>query len=70
MVSSVRASRAFLAWAVRYPAGEAGIRQFPDIGTGIATASNTHQVAQSVTPEYRVLYVVTTRFCSPTPVRC
>jgi hypothetical protein len=42
MVSSVRASRAFRAWAVRYPAGKVGIRQFPDIGTGIPTASNTH----------------------------
>lgn len=58
-VSSVRANRAFRARAVRYPVGKAGTRQFPDIGTGIATASNTHQVAQSVTPECRVVYVVT-----------
>jgi hypothetical protein len=62
-VSSAWASRAFLPWAVRYPVGKAGIRQFPDIRTGIPTASNTHQVAQSVTPECRVVYVVTTRFC-------
>ncbi|MGA8110308.1 MAG: SAM-dependent methyltransferase, partial [Acidobacteriaceae bacterium] len=41
---------------------QAGIRQFPDIGTGIPTASNTDQVAQSVTPECGVVYVVTTRF--------
>ncbi|HEU0213826.1 MAG TPA: SAM-dependent methyltransferase [Jiangellaceae bacterium] len=52
-----RANRAFLARAVRYLAGEAGIRQFLDIGTGIPTAGNTHEVAQEVAPESRVLYV-------------
>ncbi len=52
----VRANRRFLGRAVRYMA-EAGIRQFLDIGTGIPTASNTHQVAQSVAPECRVVYV-------------
>jgi hypothetical protein len=41
---------------VRYLAGEAGIRQFLDIGTGIPTANNTHEVAQSVAPECRVVY--------------
>ncbi len=40
-----RADRAFLGRAVRYLAGEAGIRQFLDIGTGLPTANNTHQVA-------------------------
>jgi hypothetical protein len=42
---------------VRFLAGEAGIRQFLDIGTGIPTANHTHQVAQSVAPESRVVYV-------------
>jgi hypothetical protein len=57
LVSSVRANRAFLTRAVRYLAEEAGIRQFLDIGTGIPTASNTHEVAQSIAPECRVVYV-------------
>jgi O-methyltransferase involved in polyketide biosynthesis len=52
-----RANRAFLDRAVRYLAGEAGIRQFLDIGTGIPTAPNVHQVAQAVDPSTRVLYV-------------
>jgi hypothetical protein len=52
-----RANRAFLGRAVRYLAAEAGIRQFLDIGTGIPTAGNTHQVAQAVAPESRVVYV-------------
>ena len=51
------ASRAFLRRAVRYLAGPAGIRQFLDIGTGLPTAGNTHEVAQSVAPESRVVYV-------------
>ncbi len=51
------ASRAFLRRAVRYLAGQAGIRQFLDIGTGLPTAGNTHEVAQSVAPECRVVYV-------------
>ncbi len=54
---SVRANRAFLARAVTYLVGEAGIRQFLDIGTGIPSANNTHEVAQSVAPECRVVYV-------------
>ena len=53
----VQANRAFLARAVRYLAGEAGIRQFLDIGTGIPAANNTHEVAQSVAPDSRVVYV-------------
>jgi hypothetical protein len=57
LVFSVRANRAFLGRAVRYLAAEAGIRQFLDIGTGIPTANNTHQVAQSVAPPARVVYV-------------
>jgi S-adenosyl methyltransferase len=54
---SARANRAFLGRAVRYLAGEAGIRQFLDIGTGIPTAGNTHEVAQAIAPESRVVYV-------------
>jgi len=57
LVYSVRANRAFLARAVRYLAGQAGIRQFLDIGTGIPTANNTHEVAQRVAPESRIVYV-------------
>ncbi|HYY81385.1 MAG TPA: SAM-dependent methyltransferase [Actinomycetes bacterium] len=52
-----RENRAFLRRAVRYLAGEAGIRQFLDIGTGIPTAPNVHQVAQAVAPEARIVYV-------------
>jgi S-adenosyl methyltransferase len=52
-----RANRAFLARAVRYLAAEAGVRQFLDIGPGIPTAGNTHEVAQEVAPDARVLYV-------------
>jgi SAM-dependent methyltransferase len=54
---SARSNRAFLARAVRFLAGEAGIRQFLDVGTGIPSANNTHEVAQSVAPESRVVYV-------------
>ena len=57
ILRDVRAQRAFLANAVRYLAGEAGIRQFLDIGTGIPTANNTHEVAQWVEPGCRVVYV-------------
>jgi SAM-dependent methyltransferase len=53
----MRANRAFLGRAVRYLAGEAGMRQFLDIGTGIPAAGNTHEVAQAVAPEARVVYV-------------
>jgi S-adenosyl methyltransferase len=57
LVYSVRANRAFLARAVRYLVTEAGIRQFLDIGTGIPTANNTHEVAQAAAPDSRVVYV-------------
>ena len=57
VVSSVRANRAFLARVVHYLAGEAGIRQFLDIGTGIPSANNTHEVAQATAPGCRVVYV-------------
>ncbi|WP_322754263.1 SAM-dependent methyltransferase [Frankia sp. Cas3] len=52
-----RASRGFLSRAVAYLAGEAGIRQFLDIGTGLPTADNTHEVAQRVAPDSRIVYV-------------
>ena len=53
----VRANRAFLVRAVRYLAAEAGIRQFLDIGTGIPSANNTHEVALAVAPGSRIVYV-------------
>ena len=53
----IQANRRFLARAVRYLAEDAGIRQFLDIGTGIPSANNTHQVAQEVTPGARIVYV-------------
>ncbi len=53
----VRANRAFLARVVRYLAAEAGIRQFLDIGTGIPSGNNTHEVAQETAPESRIVYV-------------
>ncbi|MEU8102316.1 SAM-dependent methyltransferase [Nonomuraea muscovyensis] len=52
-----RLQRQFLIRAVRFLAGEVGIRQFLDIGTGLPTANNTHEVAQSVAPESRIVYV-------------
>jgi hypothetical protein len=55
--AAARSSRAFLTRAVRFLAGEADIRQFLDIGTGLPTAGNTHEVAQSVAPASRVVYV-------------
>jgi S-adenosyl methyltransferase len=57
IIGSVRAGRAFLARVVRFLAAEAGIRQFLDLGTGIPAAGNTHEVARSVAPESRVVYV-------------
>jgi S-adenosyl methyltransferase len=57
ILRDVRAQRAFLANAVSYLAGVVGIRQFLDIGTGIPTANNTHEVAQDVEPGCRVVYV-------------
>ncbi len=57
IVENARASRAFLARAVAYLADEAGIRQFLDIGTGLPTANNTHEVAQRVAPDARIVYV-------------
>jgi hypothetical protein len=52
-----RLQRRFLVRAVRYLAADAGVRQFLDIGTGLPTANNTHQVAQQIAPESRIVYV-------------
>lgn len=57
IVDEARISRSFLRRVVRYLAGEAGIRQFLDIGTGLPTADNTHQIAQQTAPECRIVYV-------------
>ena len=57
IVTSARANRAFLRWAVRFLVTEAGVRQFLDIGTGIPTSGNTHEVAQSLAPQSRIVYV-------------
>jgi hypothetical protein len=57
IVDVARASRQFLTRAVRYLAGQAQVRQFLDIGTGLPTADNTHEVAQRVAPDARVVYV-------------
>jgi hypothetical protein len=57
MADVAPASRAFLGRVVRYLAVDAGIRQFLDIGTGIPAAGSTHEVAQSIAPESRIVYV-------------
>ncbi len=53
---AARENRAFLGRAVQYLAGEAGVRQFLDIGTGLPTVNNVHEVAQRIAPESRVVY--------------
>jgi hypothetical protein len=57
ILRGVRANRAFLRRAVHYLAGEQGIRQFLDLGTGLPTSDNTHQIAQEIAPESRIVYV-------------
>ena len=57
IVTMAKQSRQFLIRAVRFLAGDAGIRQFLDIGTGLPTMQNTHEVAQRVAPESRIVYV-------------
>ncbi|MFJ9899624.1 SAM-dependent methyltransferase [Streptomyces sp. NPDC091280] len=52
-----RLQRGFLVRAVHYLAAEAGIRQFLDVGTGLPTVDNTHEVAQRIAPESRIVYV-------------
>jgi hypothetical protein len=55
--SEVRANRAFLGRAVRHLAGEGGVREFLDIGTGIPNDNNVHAVAQQIAPDARIVYV-------------
>ena len=57
ILPGVTANRRFLGRAVRFMAADGGVRQFLDIGTGIPTASNTHEVAQAIDPDARVVYV-------------
>jgi hypothetical protein len=57
IVASARANRAFLRRAVRFLVTEAGVRQFLDVGTGIPTSDNTHEVAQALAPQSRIVYV-------------
>ena len=57
IVSTARANRAFLVRATTYLVAQAGIRQFLDIGTGMPTNNNIHEVAQSIAPESRIVYV-------------
>ncbi|MFD0776330.1 SAM-dependent methyltransferase [Streptomonospora algeriensis] len=57
VVELARADRAFLGRAVTRLAREAGIRQFLDVGSGLPTADNTHEVAQAAAPEARIVYV-------------
>ncbi|MFE1251296.1 SAM-dependent methyltransferase [Streptomyces sp. NPDC058735] len=52
-----RADRDFLGRAVSFLAGERGVRQFLDIGTGLPTADNTHEIAQRIAPDARIVYV-------------
>lgn len=55
-IDVVRQNRAFLRRVVRFLAGEAGIRQFLDLGSGLPTMQNVHEVAQEVDPEARIVY--------------
>jgi hypothetical protein len=57
VVAGARANRAFLARAVRYLAGQRGIRQFLDVGPGLPAPGATHEVAQAIAPQTRVVYV-------------
>ncbi|MFE9622633.1 SAM-dependent methyltransferase [Streptomyces sp. NPDC006527] len=57
IVTIARSSRAFLRRNITYLVSEAGIRQFLDVGTGLPTADNTHEVAQRIAPEARIVYV-------------
>jgi hypothetical protein len=57
VVEAARQSRAFLRRSVTFLVRDAGIRQFLDVGTGLPTADNTHEVAQRVNPQCRIVYV-------------
>ncbi len=55
---TAKVSRAYQIRAIGYLAGEAGIRQFLDVGAGLPAADNTHQVAQRIAPESRMVYLL------------
>ncbi|MET9909917.1 SAM-dependent methyltransferase [Streptomyces sp. NPDC006476] len=57
IVTIARSSRAFLGRTIRYLVTEAGVRQFLDVGTGLPTVDNTHEVAQRYAPDARIVYV-------------
>ncbi|WSQ09236.1 SAM-dependent methyltransferase [Streptomyces sp. NBC_01231] len=57
IVTIARGSRTFLGRSIRYLVREAGVRQFLDVGTGLPTVDNTHEVAQRLAPESRIVYV-------------
>ncbi|MEU9899843.1 SAM-dependent methyltransferase [Streptomyces phaeochromogenes] len=57
IVTIARSSRAFLGRSIRHLVEEAGVRQFLDVGTGLPTVDNTHEVAQRIAPESRIVYV-------------
>lgn len=57
IIDHARSSRVFLSRAVRYLVERAGVRQFLDVGTGLPTAQNTHELAQRLAPESRIVYV-------------
>ncbi|WP_406445395.1 SAM-dependent methyltransferase [Streptomyces sp. NBC_01613] len=57
IVTIARSSRAFLGRSIRYLVEEAGVRQFLDVGTGLPTVDNTHEVAQRHAPEAKIVYV-------------
>jgi hypothetical protein len=70
MAQVARSNRLFLSTAVHYLAARLGIRQFLDIGTGLPTANNTHEVAQRWCPSRGSSTSTTTRSCCRTPGRC
>ncbi|MFG2552837.1 SAM-dependent methyltransferase [Streptomyces sp. NPDC048581] len=57
IVTIARSSRSFLGRSIRYLVAETGVRQFLDVGTGLPTVDNTHEVAQGLAPESRIVYV-------------
>jgi S-adenosyl methyltransferase len=64
IIKGVKMNRAFLGRAISYLAAQAGIRQFLDVGTGLPTGNNTHEVAQAAAPESRIVYVDNDRYKS------
>ena len=56
-MDTARAARYFMARVVRHLTAEAGVRQFLDVGTGLPAVDNTHEIAQRVAPECRIVYV-------------